>query len=701
MKAVTFFKSLPISAPESLVDVEIERPVPGPHDLLVQVYAISVNPVDAKIRSGGGPRNAADTKQKLLGWDAAGVVIETGNAAKQFKIGDEVYYAGAIDRSGTYGEFHVVDERLVGRKPARLNFAEAAALPLTTITAWEMLFDRINLRPDNNTRGALLIIGGAGGVGSISIQLARCLTGLNVIATASRAETRDWCLELGAHHVIDHRQPLAEQIKAIEAGGVNYVLGLTKTEDYYEQIIEAMAPQGALALIENVARPIDINQLKPKSISLHWEFIFARSRYQTADMSEQGRILSRVATLIDQGRIRSTMRENFGQINAANLKHAHAVVESGKSIGKIVLEGFETPFSTRKKQTLANPIESAHLLTPRLTTATTQRPIHSGFNSASTTADVIKGIDLVGKLAIVTGGYSGLGRETVRTLLRAGARVIVPARDVTRAMAALSALPNVQIEPMDLLDPASIDAFAERFLASAQPLHILVNSAAIMAGPLGRDRRGFEHQFSTNHLGHFQLTTRLSAALQRARGARVVSVASRGHWFSPVNFKDPNFEHRPYDPWLAYGQSKTANILFAVELHRRGQGHGVHAFSAHPGAILETGLAKHVAPEIIRKAGAVDEHGKPVINPAKGLKTVEQGASTIVWCATSPRLNEMGGVYCEDNDVARLNEGRSDLSSPSSVSVEQKGVMGYAIAPDNARRLWTLSEELLGFQADF
>ena len=342
MKAVSFFQPLPISDPESLVDIQTDRPVPEPRDLLVHVQAISVNPVDTKIRGGGGPRNSSQAENKLLGWDAAGIVVEIGSDVTQFKVGDEVYYAGSIDRNGTYSEFHAVDERLVGRKPATLSFAEAAALPLTTITAWEMLFDRIRVCVDPEAAGSVLIIGGAGGVGSIAIQLARCLTGLKVIATASRAETRDWCLEMGAHHVIDHRKPLAAQVQSIEPGGVNYVLGLTRVEDHFDQIVEAMAPQSALALIENLARPIDLNKLKPKCISLHWEFMFARSRYQTADMGQQGRLLSDVATLVEERRIRSTMRENFGPVNAANLRRAHAHVESGTAIGKAVLSGFSS-----------------------------------------------------------------------------------------------------------------------------------------------------------------------------------------------------------------------------------------------------------------------------------------------------------------------------------------------------------------------
>lgn len=342
MKAVAFLRSLPISEPDSLVDVEVDLPTIESRDLLVEVQAISVNPVDTKIRGGGGPRNPGQAGNKLLGWDAAGVVVDTGKDVSQFKDGAEVYYAGSIDRDGTYAEFHAVDERLVGRKPATLSFAEATALPLTTITAWEMLFDRIKICVDPKVAGSILIIGGAGGVGSIAIQLARCLTGLNVIATASRAETRKWCLDMGAHHVIDHRKPMAAQVEEIEPGGVNYVLGLTKVEDHFDQIVEAMAPQSALALIENLARPIDLNKLKPKCISLHWEFMFARSRFQTTDMGQQGRLLSDVATLVEEGRIRSTMRENFGPINAANLKLAHAYVESGTAIGKAVLSGFSS-----------------------------------------------------------------------------------------------------------------------------------------------------------------------------------------------------------------------------------------------------------------------------------------------------------------------------------------------------------------------
>jgi len=337
MKAVSFYQSLPIEDPQSFVDVPVDAPKPRPRDLLVEVRAISVNPVDTKIRAGGGP-GRPDGQLQILGWDAAGIVKEVGNAVTLFRPGDEVYYAGSVDRAGSYAELQCVDERIVGRKPRTLGFAEAAALPLTTITAWEMLFDRLRL--DESTEGALLIVGGAGGVGSIATQLARQLTRLKIIATASRPETVQWCQRMGAHHVVDHRQPLAKQVKEILSGGVNYVLALTKVEDHFDEIIEAMAPQSAMALIENPARPLDIVKLKPKSISLHWEFMFTRSRYETADMGEQGRLLNEVAALVDAGRIVSTMQTNLGAINAANMKKAHALVESGKAIGKIVLAGF-------------------------------------------------------------------------------------------------------------------------------------------------------------------------------------------------------------------------------------------------------------------------------------------------------------------------------------------------------------------------
>ncbi len=330
---------------------------------------------------------------------------------------------------------------------------------------------------------------------------------------------------------------------------------------------------------------------------------------------------------------------------------------------------------------------------------TQQAPIGSGFTAASTTADVIRGIDLVGKVAIVTGGYSGLGRETVRTFLSAGARVIVPARDVERARKALDGIGGVEIEEMDLTDPTSIDAFARRFLASGLPLDMLVNSAGIMAIPERTlDARGYELQFATNHLGHFQLTARLWPALKRTEGARVVSVSSMGHRFSPVVFDDINFDNRPYDPWSGYGQSKTANILFAVELDRRGQVDGVRAFSLHPGGIPGTGLEKHVPVADLVAAGVIDESGEPLIDPAKDIKSIPMGAATQIWCATSPQLDGMGGVFCVDSDVAPLMSATSKTFSimENCSGKRETGVLPYAVDPEAAAHLWDVSAQMTG-----
>ncbi|MFD9002548.1 oxidoreductase [Streptomyces sp. NPDC059582] len=327
--------------------------------------------------------------------------------------------------------------------------------------------------------------------------------------------------------------------------------------------------------------------------------------------------------------------------------------------------------------------------------ATAQQPLPSGFGPASTADDVIKGVDLTGKVAVVTGGYSGIGLETARVLRSAGAEVVVPARDVDRARTALKSVEGVEgveVEPMDLMDPPSVDAFAESFLASGRPLHILVNSAGIMATPPARDARGYESQFATNHLGHFQLVSRLWPALVAAGGARVVALSSRGFRFSPVVFDDLHFEHRPYEPFAAYGQSKTANSLFAVELDRRGRADGVRAFAVHPGTIIETGLAKHVSDEAVRAAGAVDEDGRPVRDPARQLKTVPQGAATSVWCATSPLLAGLGGVYCENSDISPLVAEADEAAWRA--GAETSGVLRYAVDPEAATRLWEESERL-------
>ncbi|MFI1760524.1 oxidoreductase [Streptomyces sp. NPDC020800] len=328
--------------------------------------------------------------------------------------------------------------------------------------------------------------------------------------------------------------------------------------------------------------------------------------------------------------------------------------------------------------------------TPTMTTP--HRPLHSGFGAASTAEDVIEGIDLTGRVAIVTGGYSGIGLETSRVLRAAGAEVVVPARDPERARGALKKIDGVRVEPMDLMDPASVDAFAQRFLASGRPLHILVNSAGIMATPLTRDARGHEAQFATNHLGHFRLVERLWPALVAAHGARVVALSSRGIRFSPVVFDDLHFEHRAYEPFLAYGQSKTANALFAVELDRRGRAEGVRAFAVHPGQIIDTGLAKHLSEEALRAAGALDEQGRPLRDPARQQKTVAQGAATGVWCATSPQLDGLGGVYCENCDISPVVAAEDEAGWRADPGLA--GVLPYAVDPKAAARLWEVSERL-------
>ncbi|MET8036950.1 oxidoreductase [Streptomyces sp. NPDC005345] len=324
---------------------------------------------------------------------------------------------------------------------------------------------------------------------------------------------------------------------------------------------------------------------------------------------------------------------------------------------------------------------------------TAQQPLHSGFGPASTAEEVAAGVDLTGRVAIVTGGYSGIGLETVRVLRAAGAEVVVPARDAARAAAALEGIDGVEVAAMDLIDPVSVDAFADGFLASGRPLHLLVASAGIMATPLTRDARGYEAQFATNHLGHFQLVSRLRPALRAAGGARVVVVSSRGHRFSPVDLDDPNFEHTPYEPFVAYGRSKSANALFAVELDRRGRADGVRAFAVHPGTIVDTGLAKHLSEDALRAAGAVEEDGTPVRDSARQLKTVPQGAATTVWCATSPALEGLSGVYCENCDISPLVP-EADREAWLRDEKAPAGVLAYAVDPEQAARLWELSERL-------
>lgn len=335
MKAISFTQhALPIDNPQALIDISLPRPTPGPRDLLVEVRAVSVNPVDTKVRAG------TFTKEpKILGWDATGIVREVGAEVTLFQPGDEVFYAGSIARAGSYSEFHLVDERIVGHKPHSLSAADAAALPLTSITAWELLFDRLGVVEDTGEGKCLLITGAAGGVGSMLVQLARKLTRLTVIGTASRQETADWVRQLGAHHVIDHSQPLLAQLQALGVPEIDYVASLTHTEQHFAQLIDVLKPQGRLGVIDD-PETLDVMPLKRKSLSLHWELMFTRSLYETPDMINQHHLLNRVSALIDQGVLQTTVGEHFGAINAANMRRAHALIESGKARGKIVLEGF-------------------------------------------------------------------------------------------------------------------------------------------------------------------------------------------------------------------------------------------------------------------------------------------------------------------------------------------------------------------------
>ncbi|UZM15895.1 zinc-binding alcohol dehydrogenase family protein [Pseudomonas kielensis] len=335
MKAIAFTEhGLPINDPRSLQDVNIAAPMPGPRDLLVEVEAVAVNPVDTKVRSGSFAK-----EPKILGWDAAGTVREVGADVSLFKPGDKVYYAGSLTRAGSYSELQVVDERIVGHRPQSLSAAHAAALPLTSITAWELLFDRLGVSEGGSDGDVLLVVGAAGGVGSMLVQLAHELTGMTVIGTASRPETADWVKRMGADHVIDHRQPMLAQLQVLGIGEVSYVASLTHTEEHLAQLIEVLRPQGRLGVIDDPSS-LDVMPLKLKSLSLHWELMFTRSLFETPDMINQHHLLNRIAQLIDQGILQTTLGEHFGVINAANMRRAHALVESNKAWGKIVLEGF-------------------------------------------------------------------------------------------------------------------------------------------------------------------------------------------------------------------------------------------------------------------------------------------------------------------------------------------------------------------------
>ena len=342
MKAIGYTKSLPINDPESLTDIELPQPVASGRDLLVKVKAIAVNPVDYKIRQNVAPD---DGNYKVIGWDAVGEVVATGESATQFKPGDAVYYAGDLNRQGTNAEYQLVDERLVGSKPKSLSDAEAAALPLTTITAWELLFEHLAIKqqsPDSKEKSdeVILVVGAAGGVGSILIQIAKVITGATIIATASRESSQAWVKKLGADHVVDHTKALQPQVEDLGIGQVTHIASLNGTASYFESYTDLLVPFGKIAMIDDPGKPLDVMKLKLKSQSLHIEFMFARSMFNAADMDEQSKLLTRVADLVDQGYIQTTSGKNLGTINAENLKAAHAELESGKAIGKIVLEGF-------------------------------------------------------------------------------------------------------------------------------------------------------------------------------------------------------------------------------------------------------------------------------------------------------------------------------------------------------------------------
>lgn len=338
MKAIGFTRYLPISDPQALVDIELEQPTPTGRDLLVKVEAIAVNPVDTKVRA---PKDKVESAPRVLGWDAAGVVAAVGPEATLFKVGDPVYYAGDITRPGANSEFHLIDERIVGTKPASLDFSSAAALPLTTITAWEALFDRLGVSAEGKDAGkSVLIVGGAGGVGSIGIQLAKRVAKLQVIATASRPESAEWARELGADHIVDHFGDIPAQMKEIGFPQVDYVLIFNDTDKHFPAAAEVIKPQGGISTIVENARPLPVELLKAKSAAFHWEFMFTRAMFNTPDMIEQHKLLSEVARLIDAGTLRTTLGRDLGPINATNLREAHRLLEEGRTVGKLVLTGF-------------------------------------------------------------------------------------------------------------------------------------------------------------------------------------------------------------------------------------------------------------------------------------------------------------------------------------------------------------------------
>ncbi|MFK7794197.1 MAG: zinc-binding alcohol dehydrogenase family protein [Gammaproteobacteria bacterium] len=346
MKAIGYLQPQSIGHADALVDIEIPMPEAQGRDLLIKVHAVSVNPVDTKVRTSASPEAG---QHKILGWDAVGEVVAMGDQVELCKVGDQVWYAGDITRAGSNAEYQLVDERIVGKKPASLSNIEAAAMPLTAITAWELLFDRLDFTPSNqdtrvnkhvSRKPNILIIGAAGGVGSILTQLAAKLTNAIVIGTASRQHSQDWVRDLGADHVINHHQSFMPQLNDIGIDSVTHVISLSHTEQHFDQIVEVLTPQGKFALIDDPKENLDIMKLKVKSISLHWEFMFTRSMFSTEDIQKQHELLSAISKLVDSGEIKTTLGENYGIINADNLKRAHAHIESNQAVGKVVLEGF-------------------------------------------------------------------------------------------------------------------------------------------------------------------------------------------------------------------------------------------------------------------------------------------------------------------------------------------------------------------------
>ncbi len=339
MKAVGLYRYLPIQDEQSLINVKIEKPVATGKDLLVAVKAIAVNPVDTKVRA---PKDQVEELPRVLGWDAAGEVVAIGDQVEHYHIGDQVYYAGDITRPGSYSEYQLVDERIVGHMPVCLDYAKAAAIPLTGITAWEALFDRLRISDKGDDAGkTILIIGGAGGVGSIAIQLASKVAKLNVIATASRRESRDWCIKLGADYVINHRRSLTEELAEQNFKQVDYIVCLNNTDQHWKAIAEIIAPQGGICSIVETTSPVDLNALKSKAATFSWEFMFTRSMYQAPDMIAQQKLLNVIAKLIDNDQLVTTVNEVIRPINANNLRKAHALIEQGSAIGKIVLTDWE------------------------------------------------------------------------------------------------------------------------------------------------------------------------------------------------------------------------------------------------------------------------------------------------------------------------------------------------------------------------